>query len=45
MNGANIRYQNVRRPININYNPFDPLMDQNIVYYKCNNLGKNHEIA
>jgi hypothetical protein len=31
MNGENSRYGNVRRPININYNPFDPLMDQNIV--------------
>jgi chromosome segregation ATPase len=28
------RYRNVRRPVNINYNPFDPLMDQNIVCYK-----------
>ena len=39
MNGANSRYRNVRRPVNKNYNPFDPLMDQNIVFYKCNNLG------
>jgi hypothetical protein len=31
MNGENSRYGNVRRPINRNYNPFDPLMDQNIV--------------
>ena len=39
MNGENSRYGNVRRPVNINYNPFDPLMDENIVCYKCNNLG------
>jgi hypothetical protein len=39
MNGENSRYENVRRPFNRNYNPFDPLMDQNIVCYKCNNLG------
>jgi hypothetical protein len=39
MNGENSRYENVCRPFNINYNPFDPLMDQNIVCYKCNNLG------
>jgi hypothetical protein len=39
MNGENSRYGNVCRPINRNYNPFDPLMDQNIVCYKCNNLG------
>jgi hypothetical protein len=34
MNCENSIYGNVRRPININYNPFDPLMDQNIVCYK-----------
>jgi hypothetical protein len=39
MNGGNSRYGNVRTPVNKNYNPFDPLMDQNIVCYKCNNLG------
>jgi hypothetical protein len=39
MNGENSRYGNFRRPININYNLFDPLMDQNFVCYKCNNLG------
>jgi hypothetical protein len=39
MNGENSRYGNVHRPINRNYNPFDPLMDQNFVCYKCNNLG------
>jgi hypothetical protein len=39
MNGENSRHGNVRRPMNINYNPFDPLMDQNIECYKCNNLG------
>jgi hypothetical protein len=31
--------ENVCRPVNINYNPFDPLMDQNIVFYKCYNIG------
>jgi hypothetical protein len=39
MNGANSTYGNVHKPVNINYKPFDPLMDQNIVCYKCNNLG------
>jgi hypothetical protein len=39
MNGANNRYGNVRRHVNINYNPFNPLMYQNIVCYKCNNHG------
>ena len=39
MNGENSRYGNVCRPINRNYNPFDPLMDKNFVCYKCNNLG------
>jgi hypothetical protein len=39
MNGENNRYGNVHRPVNISYNPFDPLMDQNNVCYKCNNLG------
>jgi hypothetical protein len=39
MNDANSRYGNVCRSVNINYNPFDPLMDQNIVCYKCNNIG------
>jgi hypothetical protein len=39
MNGANSRYGNVCRHVNRNYNPFDPLKDQNIVCYKCNNLG------
>jgi hypothetical protein len=39
MNGENSRYGNFCRLINKNYNPFDPLMDQNIVCYKCNNLG------
>jgi hypothetical protein len=34
MNGANSRYGNVHRPVNKNYNPFDPLMDKNIVCYK-----------
>jgi hypothetical protein len=28
MNGENSRFGNVHRPINKNYNPFDPLMDQ-----------------
>jgi hypothetical protein len=39
MNGANSRYGNFHRPINKNYNSFDPLMDQNIVCYKYNNIG------
>ena len=39
MNGENSRYGNVCRPINKKYNSFDPLIDQNIVRYKWNNLG------
>jgi hypothetical protein len=39
MNGENSIYENIHRPFNKNYNPFDLLMDQNIVCYKCNNLG------
>jgi hypothetical protein len=39
MNGENSRDGNVCRPMNRNYNPFDLLMDQNIVCYKCNNHG------
>jgi hypothetical protein len=39
LNGENSRYGNVCRPVNRNYNPFEPLMDENIVCYKCNNLG------
>jgi hypothetical protein len=38
-NHVNRRYGNAHGFVNINYNPFDPLMDQNIVCYKCNNLG------
>jgi hypothetical protein len=34
MYDENNRYGNVRRPVKINYNPFDPLMNQNIVCYK-----------
>lgn len=31
---------------NINYNPFNPLMDQNIVCYKCNTIGhKAHDFS
>jgi hypothetical protein len=43
MNGENSRYGNDRRPINRNYNLFDPLIDQNIVCYKCNNLGHKEQ--
>ena len=32
-------FGNAQGIVNRNYNPFDPLMDQNIVCYKCNNLG------
>jgi hypothetical protein len=38
-NHVNNRSGNAYGSINKNYNPFDPLMDQNIVCYKCNNLG------
>jgi hypothetical protein len=37
--GVNSRYGNVWGFVNINYNPVHPLMDQNIVCYKCNNLS------
>jgi len=33
------RSRNVHGSTNKNYNPFEPLMNQNIVCYKCNNLG------
>jgi hypothetical protein len=39
MNGVNRRYGNNRGFINISYNSFSPLMDTNIVCYKCNYLG------
>jgi hypothetical protein len=38
-NHVNSRHGNAHGFVNINYNPFDPLMDQNIVCCKCNNLG------
>jgi hypothetical protein len=43
MNGENGIYVNVHRPINKNYNSFDPLMYQNIVCYKCNNIGHKEQ--
>jgi hypothetical protein len=39
MNGVNRRYGNNRGFVNISYNSFSPLMDKNIVCYKCNYLG------
>jgi hypothetical protein len=39
MNDANSRYGNVFGFVKTHYNPFDPLMDQNFVCYKYNNLG------
>jgi hypothetical protein len=33
-NNVNNRYGNAHGFLNRNYNPFDPLMDQNIVCYK-----------
>jgi hypothetical protein len=39
MNGVNKRYGNNHGFVNISYNSFYPLMDKNIVYYKCNYLG------
>jgi hypothetical protein len=38
-NHVNSRFGNAYGYVNINYNPFDPLMDQNIICYKCNNIG------
>jgi len=38
-NHVNKKYGNAYEFVNINYNLFDPLMDQNIVCYKWNNLG------
>jgi hypothetical protein len=38
-NHVNSRSGNAYGYVNKNYNPFDPLMDQNIICYKCNNLG------
>ena len=45
MNGENSRYGNVRRPININYNPFDPLMIKILYVTSAIILVINHEIA
>ena len=39
MNGVNRRYENNRGFVNKSYNSFYPLMDKNIVCYKCNYLG------
>jgi hypothetical protein len=39
MNGVNRRYGNNCRFVNRSYNSFYPLMDKNIVCYKCNYLG------
>jgi hypothetical protein len=39
MNGVNIRYGNNHGFVNRSYNSFYPLMDKNIVCYKCNYLG------
>jgi hypothetical protein len=38
-NHVNNRFGNAYGYVNRNYNPFDPLMDQNIICYKCNNIG------
>jgi hypothetical protein len=38
-NGVNRRYGNNHGFVNISYNSFSPLMDKNIVCYKCNYLG------
>jgi hypothetical protein len=38
-NHVKSRYGNAYGYANINYNPFDPLMDQNIICYKCHNIG------
>jgi hypothetical protein len=38
MNGVNRRYGNNRGFFNKSYNSFSPLMDKNIVCYKCNYL-------
>jgi hypothetical protein len=39
MNSVNRRYGNNHGFVNISYNSFSPLMDKNIVCYKCNYLG------
>ena len=38
-NHVNNRSENAQGIVNIDYNPFAPLMDQNIVCYKYNNIG------
>jgi hypothetical protein len=44
MNGVNRRCGNNRGFVNKSYNSFSPLMDKNIVCYKCNYLGhKAHD--
>jgi hypothetical protein len=39
VNGVNRRYGNNHGFVNKIYNSFSPLMDKNIVCYKCNYLG------
>jgi hypothetical protein len=38
-NHVNSIFGNAHGFFNRNCNPFDPLIDQNIVCYKCNNIG------
>jgi hypothetical protein len=39
MNGVNGIYGSNRGFVNRSYSSFSPLMDKNIVFYKCNYLG------
>jgi hypothetical protein len=39
MNGVNRRYGNNHGFVNKSYNSFYPLMEKNIICYKCNYLG------
>ena len=39
-NHVNNRFGNSQGIVKKNYNPFDPLMDLNILFYKWNNIGK-----
>ena len=42
-NHVNNRSRNAQGIVNKNYNPFNPLMEQKIVCYKCNNIGHKEQ--
>jgi hypothetical protein len=44
MNGVNRIYENNHGFVNRSYNSFSPLMDKNIVCYKCNYLDHKEHV-